>query len=474
MWFNTYTYAVFLPLVLLLYAALPLRGRQVMLLAASYVFYCWALPYYGLLLFASTVLDFTMGLLLEREQRPGLRRVWLGLSLAGNLGLLSFFKYTDFLALNAVGLARAFGLEAHWEPLNFILPAGISFYTFQTISYTFQVYRRQYPAERDFVAFALFVSFFPQLVAGPIERATHLLPQLKNLTALRVENLRAGLCRILVGLFRKMVIADRMAIVVNGAFSNPDACSPGVAWLALACFYAQIYFDFAGYADMAIGSARLFGVHLLENFRRPIVGANITDWWNRWHMTLTGWFRDYLFNSLGGFRKGNGRAMLHAVVVLFLCGLWHGARWNFVLWGLWNAAMLIAYYGLRALGKRYGLRMRHTGRVTLGLIGCHALIFAISMVAALFFRSPSVPAIGSMGRALLGLNGATGFPPYLGWYVALLGGWYLVEFAQEYGRLNERCARLPVAVRAAGWALLVLVVALGSVNLQTPYLYFQF
>ncbi|HMP75938.1 MAG TPA: MBOAT family O-acyltransferase [Kiritimatiellia bacterium] len=474
MWFNTYTYALFLPVVLALYALLPKRGRQIMLLGASYVFYCWELPYYGLLLVVSTVLDYNMGLLLERTQRVGLRRLWLGLSLLGNLGLLGFYKYADFLGGNVVGLGRLLGFEGHWEPLGFILPAGISFYTFQTISYTFQVYRRQYPAERDLLSFSLFVSFFPQLVAGPIERATHLLPQLNNLAALRMENIRAGLCRILIGLFRKMVIADRLAIVVNGAFSNPDACSPGVAWLALACFYGQIYFDFAGYADMAIGSARLFGVNLLENFRRPIMGVNITDWWNRWHMTLTGWFRDYLFNSLGGFRKGNGRAMLNAVIVLFLCGLWHGARWNFALWGLWNASMLIAYYLIRAGMKKYGLRSRSTGRITFGMIGSHALIFFISMVAALFFRSPDLPAIWTMTRALLGLNGATGFPPYLWFYVALLVGWYVVEFAQEHGRLNERCAKLPAWARAIGWGLLVVFVALGSVNLQTPYLYFQF
>jgi alginate O-acetyltransferase complex protein AlgI len=474
MWFNTYTYAVFLPIVLLLYVLLPLRGRQVMLLGASYVFYCWDLPFYGLLLAASTLLDYVMGLLIEKAQRAGARRFWLGCSLAGNLGMLGFFKYTDFLAANIVGLGHLLGFDSHWEPLNFILPAGISFYTFQTISYTFQVYRRQYPAERDFISFALYVSFFPQLVAGPIERATNLLPQLKTKNAVTLENLRAGSVRILVGLFRKMVIADRMAIVVNGVFANPDACSPGVAWLGLACFYAQIYFDFAGYADMAIGSARLFGVNLMENFRRPIMGTNITDWWNRWHMSLTTWFRDYLFVSLGGFRYGGGRAMLNAFIVLFLCGLWHGARWNFVLWGLWNACMLTAYYGLRSVLKRFRLRGKKKGPFSVGLFGSHALIFFISMVGALFFRSSDLPAIGKMMRALCGGNGATGFPPYLWIYVALLAGWYVVEFSEEYLQLAERWQRLPVPVRAASVALLLIAVALGSVNLQMPYLYFQF
>ncbi len=474
MWFNTYTYALFLAIVLPLYSVLSLRGRQVMLLIASYVFYCWELPYYGGLLAISTLLDYAMGILIERAEKPGMRKLWLGLSLAGNLGMLGLFKYADFFAWNIVGIGRLLGFNAHWEPLGFILPAGISFYTFQTISYTFQVYRRQYPAERNVVNFALYVSFFPQLVAGPIERATNLLPQLKSLSALRLENIRAGLARILIGLFRKMVIADRAAIVVNGVFGNPDACSPGVAWLGLACFYVQLYFDFAGYADMAIGSARILGVNLMENFRRPLMAVNFTDWWNRWHMTLTGWFRDYLFNSLGGFRHGNGRAIVNAVIVLFLCGLWHGARWNCVMWGLWSASMLVSYYAIRAFLRKRGIRTRKSNKITVGVVSSHALMFVLNLVGAIFFRSADMAAIGSMLRALFGLNGASGFPPYLWFFVFIIMGWYVVEFAQEYLNLNARWARLPGWLRALGWAALLVIVALGSVNLQTPYLYFQF
>lgn len=474
MWFHTYTYALFLPIVLALYTALSPGGRRLMLLGASYLFYCWALPWYGLLLVASTLLDYNMGLLMERTHRAGLRRVWLGLSLVGNLGMLAAFKYADFFASNAVALARLFGAEAHWEPLGFILPAGISFYTFQTISYSFQVYRRQYPAEKDLVTFALYVSFFPQLVAGPIERATHLMPQLKSLAAPRLDDIRAGLCRILIGLFRKLVIADRMAIVADGVFGNPDACSAGVAWLGAFSFYAQIYFDFAGYADIAIGSARLFGVRLLENFRRPAMGVNITDWWNRWHMTLTGWFRDYLFNSLGGFKHGQARAVLNAVIVLFLCGLWHGAAWNYIFWGLWNAFLLVTYYALRAGLKRFGHFRRASARLTIGAIGANLFVNVLIAIGAVIFRSPDLATLGAMLRALAGLNGASGFPPYLWGYVAILAAWYLVEFAQEHARLNERAAALPAWLRAAGWALLAVAVTLLAVNLQTPYLYFQF
>lgn len=472
MWFHTYTYAVFLALVLPAYMLLPPRGRQIMLLAASYLFYCWELPWFGILLVISTILDYAVGRLLERTNHLGTRRLLLGASLAGNLGLLGFYKYADFLFTNAAGLGQWLGFDTSWTPMNLLLPAGISFYTFQTLSYTFQVYRRQYPAEHDVIRFALYVSFFPQLVAGPIERATNLLPQLDATRRITLENFRAGVARIVIGLFRKLVIADRMAIVVDGVFSNPGSCSPAVAWLGVACFCAQIYFDFAGYSDMAIGSARIFGIRLMENFRRPLMATNIAEYWNRWHMSLTGWFRDYLFNVLGGFRKGSARAAFNAFVVMFLCGLWHGASWNFALWGVWHAGALCVYYTFRAMMRKRG-RHHHTPGPA-GSILRHAAVFLVNAVGIVFFRSSDLDHAMSLFRAMFGFNEATGFPPYLFAYVVLLVGWYGFEFAQEYGSLNERYARLGPVARAAGWALLILVITLGCVNLQTPYLYFQF
>ena len=345
MLFNSFTYAVFLILVFCAYQRLGLRGRQVFLLVASYVFYCWETPIYGTLLAISTVLDFSCGLGLARAEKPWARRLILLASLCGNLGLLGFFKYGDFIAANVAGLRQWLGFETAWTPMRLILPVGISFYTFQTMSYTIQLYRRQVPPTRDFVAFSLFVSFFPQLVAGPIERASHLLPQLLVYQRVTWDDIAAGLTRIVFGFFRKLVLADRFAILVDAVFANPEGYSPLTAWSAVLVFSAQIYFDFSGYSDIAIGSARLFGIRLSENFRRPLFAVSVADFWNRWHLTLTGWLRDYLFYPLGGFRKGGGRALLNGMTVLLLCGLWHGASWHFVLWGAFHGVLLAFHFG---------------------------------------------------------------------------------------------------------------------------------
>ncbi|HRT05395.1 MAG TPA: MBOAT family O-acyltransferase [Kiritimatiellia bacterium] len=344
MLFATYTFAVFLAAVWLLHVALPLRGRQILLLAASYLFYCWETPVYGILIFASTVLDYLVGLGLEKTENPRGRKALLGCSLLGNLGMLGFFKYGDFFGENLVGLGRLLGFAGHWEPMGFILPVGISFYTFQTLSYSIDVYKRQLPAERSLWTFALYVCYFPQLVAGPIERAPHLLPQLCVKHPILLENLVAGAKRILTGLFLKLVVADRLGILVDSVFAAPGTHSAGATWLALMAFVGQIYFDFASYASIAIGTSRMFGIRLRENFHRPLVSASIADFWNRWHMTLTRWFHDYVFLPLGGFRKGGRRAILNATTVLVLCGFWHGARWNFVFWGAYHAVLLTGYY----------------------------------------------------------------------------------------------------------------------------------
>lgn len=475
MLFHTYTYAVFLPIVLALYAALNPRGRQIMLLAASYVFYCWVTPWYGFLLLGSTLLDYYVGLRIEQSHHLRRRRWWLMVSLVGNLGALGFFKYSNFIGENVFALASLMGSPRQWEPLDIILPVGISFYTFQTISYSIQVYRRQYPAERDFVAFALYVSFFPQLVAGPIERATNLLPQLKRFEPLRWDNIQAGLARITIGLFRKLVIADRMSIVVDGAFGDPASCSLGVVWLALFCFYGQLYFDFSGYADIAIGSARLLGIRLQENFRRPVAASSVIDWWNRWHMTLTGWFRDYLFTTLGGFKRGRLRAALNAAVVMGLCGLWHGAAWHFVLWGLWCALCISANYAVRTyFPKRSDLRANIFIRAS-RFIAANALVNLLVIIALLLFRSPDFETMLTFASAMIDFNssGKT-FPPYLWIYVAFLFVWYAVEILLDRTSIAKILTRLPLPIRAIGWALLVIVIALGSVDLRTPYLYFKF
>ena len=477
MLFATYTYAVFLAVVLPLYALLPLRGRQILLLVASYVFYCWETPVYGILIFASTFLDYLVGLGLARTENPRGRKALLGCSLVGNLGMLGFFKYGDFLGANLVGLGHLLGFEGHWAPMGFILPVGISFYTFQTLSYSIDVYKRQLPAERDLWTFALYVCYFPQLVAGPIERAPHLLPQLCVKHPLLLENLVAGLKRILTGLFLKLVVADRLGILVDSVFAAPGNHSALATWLALVAFAGQIYFDFASYASIAIGSARLFGVNLRENFHRPLVSASIADFWNRWHMTLTRWFHDYVFLPLGGFRKGGTRAALNAAVVLVLCGLWHGARWNFVFWGAYHAGLLTVYYAWKFYQKRHRRRARAPkGGFTWGIGISVAATFVCNIVGLIFFRSPDLATIGKIFRGCVGLHDGAVAPLNwtLGGFGLIMFLWLAIEGWQEYGGLNEKWARLPWPVRAAAWGLLVAATYLGAVSQQAPYIYFQF
>jgi len=475
MLFNTYTYAVYLPLVFLLYLALPLRGRQAMLLAASYVFYCWETPVYGTLLLISTVLDYSCGLIMARCVGRAARRIVLTASICGNLGLLGFFKYGDFFAGNFAGLGRLLGFDTHWEPMGFILPVGISFYTFQTMSYTIQLYRRQIEPCRDLLSFALFVSFFPQLVAGPIERASHLLPQLQVYHHVKLHDLASGATRIVFGLFRKMVLADRFSIIVDRVFANPEDFPTFTVWIGVLAFWGQIYFDFAGYADIAIGSARLFGIRLTENFRRPLLSRSIADFWARWHITLTSWLRDYLFNPMGGFRKGAVRTAAHGVVVLVLCGLWHGAAWHFVLWGAYEALLLVGYYSWRGLRRKLLGRRKQKDNMPL-LIGSVALVFACHSLAAVFFRAPDMSVARRMFRCMLGRHAAAGLPnEWIVWiYTALLLTWLVIEFMQEYMGLNERIRRLPWRLRAFGMGLLIVVITITATNLTAPYIYFQF
>ncbi len=419
-----------------------------------------------------------MGLGLEHTENPAGRRALVGCSLLGNLGLLGFFKYGDFVGSNVFGLGRLLGFEGHWEPMGFILPVGISFYTFQTLSYAIDVYRRQVKAERNLGVFALYVTYFPQLVAGPIERAGHLLPQLRAYHPIQLDDLVAGGKRILTGLFLKLVVADRLAILVDSVYAAPGEHSALATWMALIGFSAQIYFDFASYASIAIGVARMFGVNLAENFNRPLVSVSVAEFWNRWHMTLTRWFHDYVFVSLGGFRKGGPRAIVNTIIVLVLCGLWHGARWTFVLWGVYHAVLITVFYSWKFYQKRHLPRRPRLerGKFTL-VMGISVLVtFFFNIVSSVLFRSPDLATIGKTYRACVGLHNGPTLPMNwtLGGYGLILLIWLAIECSQEYAGLNEKCARLPWGVRAVFWGLLVAATFLFAVNQQSPYIYFQF
>lgn len=474
MWFNTYTFGVFLLTVFSAYWWLPPRGRQLFLLAASYVFYCWTTPVYGLLLLVSTVLDYSCGLGLERTDAPRARRWILLCSLAGNLGLLLFFKYADFFGSNLAGIGQWLGFDTHWKAFDFLLPAGISFYTFQTLSYTLQVYRRQIKTCHDPVSFALYVSYFPQLVAGPIEHASHLLPQLQKTQQFNWDNVTYGVGRILLGLFRKMVVADRLAILVDRVLGHVDQYSTLTLWVALCAFAMQVYFDFAGYCDIAIGSARLFGVHITENFRRPLMARSIADFWDRWHLTLTGWLRENVYFPMGGSRRGRIRTVFNIWVLFLLCGLWHGANWTFVLWGAYYAFFNSLIYLYRQWKPRRSAVPE--GRPGWRGWGGIVLTFLLVAVAASLFRAPDLAASGHIWQALLGRHAGAGLATEwdVGVIMAMMGLIFLVEYLQEYRNLDAWFLRCPPWLKAVGWFVLMMALLFLSVDNQQPYVYFQF
>ena len=340
MLFNSIDFALFLPVVFVLYWFVfknSLRYQNLLIVAAGYVFYgWWDWRFLGLIVF-STVLDFFIGKSLEEAKLELNRKLLLYTSFTVNLGFLGVFKYFDFFVSNFIDAFSLFGVEISAGSLNIILPVGISFYTFQTLSYSIDVYRRKLKHTDDFIAFSAFVCFFPQLVAGPIERATNLLPQFLKARKFNYDQAADGMRQILWGLFKKVVIADNCAVFVNAIFDNPDPLSGSTLFMGAVFFAFQIYCDFSGYSDIAIGTSRLFNINLKQNFATPYFSRNIGEFWRRWHISLSTWFRDYLYIPLGGSKGGAWNKIRNVFVIFIVSGLWHGASWNFIVWGGLNA-----------------------------------------------------------------------------------------------------------------------------------------
>ena len=399
--FNSGAFLVFLPIAVCGFWLLPHRLRKYWLLAASWFFYMYWNPLLILLLLASTAVDFLCGLGMEKWQEfPGRRRALLWCSLCMNLGMLFFFKYWDFFGRAASDLLGCFGLS--WRPpaLNLILPVGISFYTFQTMSYSIDVYRGKASAEHDPVAFALFVAFFPQLVAGPIERPQDLLPQLKAEHHWNHDDFTAGIRLLLSGFFRKCVVADQCGIYVNRVFSGlSDANALAVAG-AGALFCIQMYCDFAGYSEIATGCARLMGIRLTRNFDRPYISQSYGEFFRRWHISLNRWFTQYLYIPLGGNRRGLAVKLRNTVIVFALCGLWHGANWTYVLWGLYAAFWVCLESLLEKPAASLVTRLRLNLENPLVVFGRRLIMFLIFIPAALLFRAQSIAQIGQVFRIL--------------------------------------------------------------------------
>jgi len=460
MLFTEFRFVAFFVAVFTVHWVLPWnRVRKLWLLAASYAFYgAWDWRFLALI-FASTSIDFLVGLGLERTVEPGRRRLLLASSLVGNFGILGFFKYYNFFAGSAAAFTEWLGLPLPLRTLDIVLPVGISFYTFQTLSYTIDVYRGRLRTTRSFPDFALFVSFFPQLVAGPIVRAADFLPQLANTRRLGDVGLRTPLVRFLAGYVKKACIADQIASVIDPVFAHPAAYGTTSLWLSSLLYSVQIYCDFSGYSDMAIAAAALLGYHLPENFGFPYLATTIREYWRRWHVTLTTWFRDYLYIPLGGNRLGRRRLAINLCTVFLLCGLWHGAAWTFVVWGVYHGLFLSAERLLPAdrLPAWFG----------------HVYVVFVVSVGFVIFRSIDLP---SAGVFLTGLwpGHATGdlqVPP--GWW-AMLVGFGLVHAAFAKWPWQPRVWGLPGWVFAAAYGVAVALVLPWAAHQYEPFIYFQF
>ncbi len=345
MLFNSISYAVFLPIVFILYWYLGkkngYRAQNVFLLLASYFFYsCWDWRFVFLLAF-STLLDYASGIMISQSNTAFRKRLWLILSVGINLGFLGYFKYFNFFIDSFSDLLNSLGFQANHSTLQIILPVGISFYTFHGLSYVFDIYNERIKPTYNIVDYSLFVSYFPLLVAGPIERATHLLPQLQRKRTFNYSNAIDGLRQILWGLFKKIVIADNCAEYANIIFNGHEAYSASALVLGALFFTFQIYGDFSGYSDIALGSSRLFGIELLKNFNFPYFSRSMAEFWRRWHISLSSWFKDYLYFPLGGSRGGKWMRIRNTMIIFVVSGFWHGANWTFIVWGFLNALFIL-------------------------------------------------------------------------------------------------------------------------------------
>jgi alginate O-acetyltransferase complex protein AlgI len=479
MLFNSFGFLIFFPIVTLLYYLFPHKWRWAHLLVASCVFYAAFIPVYILILFFTIIIDYVAGILIEKANDRK-RKIFLLLSIIANVGVLAVFKYYNFFIENINDLLTAVGVSAgpplpYWD---IILPIGLSFHTFQAMSYTIEVYRRHQQAERHFGIYALYVMFYPQLVAGPIERPQNLLHQFHARHVFNSDQVTRGLRLMLLGFFMKVVVADRLAIYVNSVFNNVDFHS-GLSLLVGSVFFSvQIYCDFAGYSYIAIGSAEAMGIKLMTNFRRPYFSKSISEFWSRWHISLSTWFRDYVYISLGGNKVSIPRWYFNLFFVFLLSGFWHGADWKFVVWGMLNGFYLIfAIVTLKyreSVAKAIGMKKLPRLYSLLQII----TTFLLCVFAWIFFRANSIhdaftiitKIFTDTGTLFIGDNPA--LIPYAVFGIALL---FCIEYKHEYlaGKLllfNNRS----VYVRYLSYVLIIVCILLLGVFDGGQFIYFQF
>jgi D-alanyl-lipoteichoic acid acyltransferase DltB (MBOAT superfamily) len=393
MLFNSLNFAIFLPIVFILYwfaTNKNLKLQNFLIVASSYLFYgWWDWRFLSLILF-STIVDYSVGLGLLKQENQTKRKILLWTSILVNLGFLGFFKYYNFFLDNFITAFSFFGTELNANSLNIILPVGISFYTFQTLSYSIDVYKRKLEPTKDFIAFSAFVSFFPQLVAGPIERATHLLPQFYKKRTFDYSKAVDGMRQILWGLFKKIVIADNCAEYANLIFNNSADYSGSTLVLGALFFTFQIYGDFSGYSDIAIGTSRLFGFDLMRNFNFPYFSRDIAEFWRRWHISLSTWFRDYLYIPLGGSKGGMWMKIRNTFIIFLVSGFWHGANWTFIVWGFLNALFIMPSIVFNTNRNNLDIVARGKYLPTIKEFFAIGITFSLTVFAWIFFRAANV------------------------------------------------------------------------------------
>lgn len=480
MLFNSLDFAVFFPIVFLLYWFVfqkKLVHQNLLLLAASYYFYgCWDWRFLFLLIF-STLLDYFTGLMMNHSKVQSVRRRWFWLSVVVNLGFLGVFKYYDFFVTSFAEMFANMGIQINIRTLNIILPVGISFYTFHGLSYVIDIYNRRIEPCKSFVEYAVFVSFFPLLVAGPIERATHLLPQIQRNRHFDLQLAMLGCRQVLWGLFKKVVIADSCAVMVDSIFADYSEYSFFMLFLGVAFFYIQVYCDFSGYSDIALGTARLLGIELLRNFDYPMFSRDIAELWRRWHISLTTWFRDYIFFPLGGSRGTLLQTCRNVMIIFIVSGLWHGASWNYVVWGALNGLFLLPLIITGNNKNNTGQVAANSALPSLREFGGMVLTFSLYSLSLVFFRSLDMHNAFEYFERMTHFDFIF-FPDSVNNFelirlMVLILAFFAFEWVSRRKEFPLEKLSLPMPVRWAFYLLLCLLVFAHTDNTDS-FVYFQF
>jgi len=468
MLFASFEFALFIPIVFILYWKVFGKNKHqqnVVLLITSYFFYGWWDWRFLILIFISTLTDYIVGIRLDQTRPDAIRKKWLWLSLIVNLGLLGFFKYYNFFIESTLALLDQLGVHSNVNTLNIILPIGISFYTFQTLAYTIDVYRGKIPAERKALVYFTYVSFFPQLLAGPIERASRLMPQFKKKRTFDLKMASDGMRQILWGLFCKIVIADTIGHQIDGLFARPESYSSILLIQGILFFAIQVYADFSGYSHIAIGVAKLFGIELMDNFLYPFFSKNLSEFWQRWHISLSTWFRDYVYVPLGGNRSGQFRYKLAIMVTFIISGLWHGASWNMVIWGGLNGLLFLVFFKFSS-GSNEG-----TSVPKLKELFQMALTFLAFALPLVFFRSGSLDLTITYCNQIFSFSGGLGF---INAPVTIIVGLMLsFEWIQKGKKHALDISEFPPLVRYSVYVSLILLIS-WNLQIDNPFIYFQF